>query len=98
VVKRLLVYLIVGGALVLPASASANTGFLPPISPATAPARTHYIAYAPAAGIGEVQSTTSSGGFAWGDAAIGAAVAACACGLGAALLSRRRPGQVSRAG
>lgn len=97
-VKRLLVYLIVGGALVLPASASANTDFLPPISPATAPPRTHYVAYVPSAGIAKVQATTSSGGFDWGDAAIGAAVALGACGLGAALLSRRRPGRVSRAG
>jgi hypothetical protein len=98
VVKRLFAYLIVGGLLALPASAAANTDFLPPISPATAAARTHYVAYAPSAVIGKVPTAASSNGFDWGDAAIGAAIALGACGLAAAVVSRRRPGREPRAG
>ncbi len=96
--KRMLVPLLVVASLALPAGATANYNFLPPISPATAPPRTHYVTYVATASARPAAAVASTGGFNWGDAAIGAAVAFAACAFGAVLATRRRSGAVTRAG
>ncbi|HEX4729854.1 MAG TPA: hypothetical protein VH299_01220 [Solirubrobacterales bacterium] len=93
--KRTAGALIVAAALAVPASASANTDFLPPISPATAPPRTTYVvagtptALAPSV----IASGDGSEGFDWGDAGIGAAAALAFTAAGGAVVftRRRRP-------
>jgi hypothetical protein len=97
-VKRMLVLLLVTGSLSAPAVAAANTSFLPPISPSTAPARTQYVAITAVAPAPEASISTSSQGFAWGDAAIGAAVALAGCGAATVLMRRHRFAHVGRVG
>jgi hypothetical protein len=87
--KRTLVPLVLAAALAAPTAASATTAWGPPLDPVTPASRSTYVATA------ETSATPvpgdDSGGFDWGDAGIGAAVALGASAAGGAfVLSRRR--------
>jgi hypothetical protein len=88
--KRIVVATVVLAAgLALSGGASANTHFLPPLDPATAPPRTTYIATTTAA-VPAIPSESTD--FAWGDAALGAGAALVLVGTAGVvvLVGRRR--------
>jgi hypothetical protein len=80
---------VLAAALALSAGASADTHFLPPLDPATAPPRTTYVATTTAA-VPAVSSESTD--FAWGDAALGAAAALVLVGTASLIVvvGRRR--------
>jgi hypothetical protein len=86
--KRIVIAAVIAAALALPASASANTTFLPPFE--SAPRTTHIVTTS--AAVPAVPGESS--GFAWGDAGVGAAAALLLVGTTGllVLVSRRRRG------